>query len=73
MDVTQRESEMKVGVEDNVFPKSVQHDMDFIKQSWANMAEEPAENVAEVDNKFQLVVLKQTKKKEKTSSKTKHY
>lgn len=39
--------------------------MDFIKQSRANMAEEPAENVGDVDNKSQLMVLKQTKKNRK--------
>lgn len=42
--------------------KILQHDMEFLKKSWANMAEEP-DNPEDTDNNFQLLVSKQAKKK----------
>lgn len=48
--------------------KILQHVMEFLKKSWANMVEKP-DNPEDIDNDFQLVVSKQANKKTRAMQK----
>lgn len=64
-------TQMKIEQEEDVRNKlinNVKHDMEFLKQSWTNIIEEP-DNLEEIDKNFQLVVSKQAKKKNKSVQK----